>query len=774
MATYPVYPATTFTQAVELTIFASNQLHDVINGDALTTVETENGDIPTLRKALVDNFYFKTPINWVEGESATVFNQLYYFEGSIATSGWYYAPQATLDNPIAMGSTPLDDDNWRLYQTATQSIPAQVYPWATEITQVTSSIVPPYEFDTAIVTYNSLVLVPGKDYTIANNTLTFTPPLTPEPDAEVPDILFCYIGKLEEGNPNTNYVTYNSLAASTAAGLIGTSSGDSIQGYLNKLADNTSTGGLNLIGVNQGGKLKDYIKEVTYEALGAKFDGITDDTAAIQAGNELVKQGYLVKAVTPNGRARITSQVTFYAGSGAVDMGTAYLKPDRNLMTTGYAARIIGDNTKTYNLGSRLRINMIGPYGEIGEKPPADTSTITTQLCGLDINPGTTTQVSDLDIWWKIFGFMKNVRIGSKSVYLIRAHSPMHSKAWVRNVEFDCQNDAGENITFFGGKGADCTNSTKTGTDIYSTAEGQYLGLNLIGYSQDYNDVDLDINGGYVHKISGQFENNSTQPYVKMTYTSGRRHPTVILQTVNIDGGNDLAQEAGNKGKPAWFKIGNGCIFHADGGTWGKYDKMHSIKLFDVSANGPIALSVKNIYFDTYDGVDSIEWGAHGNPIRNYDFSSLSIAGWKTEYLYPSGGTPVTPTITYDGSKSIGNAAKISSSSTGGQTTTLFGQKIPVIPGGILYASTNLYWENIVSSNGNAYFGYTFYDAFGDEITHSNIGINLNAQPANATTPVLCSGKVRVPSGAAFVHVGIRHYQISGDIWIGKMNAFVE
>lgn len=239
MATYPVYPATTFTQAVELTIFASNQLHDVINGDALTTVETENGDIPTLRKALVDNFYFKTPINWAEGESATVFNQLYYFDGTLATSGWYYAPQATLDNPIAMGSTPLDNDNWRLYQTAKESIPAQVYPWYTEITQVTSSIVPPYEFDTAIVTYNSAVLVPGKDYTITNNTLTFTPALVPEPDAEVPDILFCYIGKVQEGNPNTNYVTYSSLAAPTAANLIGTSSGSTVQDELDDKANSS-------------------------------------------------------------------------------------------------------------------------------------------------------------------------------------------------------------------------------------------------------------------------------------------------------------------------------------------------------------------------------------------------------------------------------------------------------------------------------------------------------------------------------------------------------
>ncbi|WVQ02359.1 tailspike depolymerase [Klebsiella phage KpS2] len=522
------------------------------------------------------------------------------------------------------------------------------------------------------------------------------------------------------------------------------------------------------------GFLSDYIKEITYESLGAKFDGINDDTAAIQAGNELVKQGYLVKAVTPNGRARITSQVIFYAGSGAVDMGTAYLKPDRTLMTTGYAARVMGDNTRTYNLGSRLVINMIGPYGEIGEKPPTDTSSITTQLCGLNIDPGTNTQVSNLDINWKIFGFMKNVRIGSKSVYLIRAWGPMHSKAWVCNVEFDCQNDAGENINFFGGTGSDCRNSNKTAADIYSTSAGHFLGLNLIGYSQDYNDVDLDINGGYVYKLAGQFENNSLQPYVKMSYTVGKRHPTVILQTVNIDGGNDQAQEAGNTGRPAWFKIGNGCIFHADGGTWGKYDKMHNTKLFDVSANGPIALSVKNIYFDTYDGIDSIEWGAHGNPIRNYDFSDHSLSGWKTEYKYPSGGTPVTPTITYDDSKPIGNAAKISSSVSNGETTTLFGQKIQVTPGGILYLSTNLYWENIVTTNGTAYFGYTFYDAFGDEITHNNIGVNLNLQPANATAPVLCSGKVRIPSGAAFVHVGIRHYQMSGDVWMGKMNAFVQ
>lgn len=238
--TFPQYPATSFDQAVDLTIYASNQLGDVINGDATSVVSTESGDIPTLRKALIDNFYFKNPIQWNPGNTNTVFNQLYVYDTDNINKGWYYAPTATATNPILMGDTPVGDANWKLYSLVTTGIPAQVFPWSTEITQTTTSIVPPYEFDTVIVTYNGVILIPGKDYTLTNNTLTFTPPLTPEPDAEVPDILFCYIGKLEEGNPNTNYVTYNSLAAPTAADLIGISTvgtvEDAIKGRINAAA----------------------------------------------------------------------------------------------------------------------------------------------------------------------------------------------------------------------------------------------------------------------------------------------------------------------------------------------------------------------------------------------------------------------------------------------------------------------------------------------------------------------------------------------------------
>lgn len=108
--TFPTYPATTYEQAVNLAIFSSNQIHDVVNEDAASTVTTENGEIPSLRKALVDNFYFKTPIAWASGTEVTVFNQLYEYD-----SGWYYAPAATDTSAVTMGTTPSGDDNWRLY-----------------------------------------------------------------------------------------------------------------------------------------------------------------------------------------------------------------------------------------------------------------------------------------------------------------------------------------------------------------------------------------------------------------------------------------------------------------------------------------------------------------------------------------------------------------------------------------------------------------------------------------------------------------------------------
>ncbi|QEG08562.1 hypothetical protein [Aeromonas phage 4L372D] len=104
--------ALTYQAAVEKTITAGEQIHQIVNGTATEEVIVEDGSkVPSVRKALLDNFYFKDPLDWQAGQQELVFNQLRKFtDGSM-----WYAPNATTTNPINMGVTPVGDVNWRVY-----------------------------------------------------------------------------------------------------------------------------------------------------------------------------------------------------------------------------------------------------------------------------------------------------------------------------------------------------------------------------------------------------------------------------------------------------------------------------------------------------------------------------------------------------------------------------------------------------------------------------------------------------------------------------------
>lgn len=104
--------ASTYQGAVDQTITAGEQIHQIVNGTATTEVTVEDGSkVPSIRKALLDNFYFKDPIAWQVGQTENVFNQLRQFtDGS-----WWYAPSATASNLISMGATPVGDPLWKIY-----------------------------------------------------------------------------------------------------------------------------------------------------------------------------------------------------------------------------------------------------------------------------------------------------------------------------------------------------------------------------------------------------------------------------------------------------------------------------------------------------------------------------------------------------------------------------------------------------------------------------------------------------------------------------------
>lgn len=111
------YPATTFEEAVDLTITAANQQYQVINGSATEQVQVEDGSyIPTIRKAIVDNLYFKSPVAWSTGTNETVFNQLRSFPDPVSGQvSWWYAPNATNSNPILMPANPSTSPSWVVY-----------------------------------------------------------------------------------------------------------------------------------------------------------------------------------------------------------------------------------------------------------------------------------------------------------------------------------------------------------------------------------------------------------------------------------------------------------------------------------------------------------------------------------------------------------------------------------------------------------------------------------------------------------------------------------
>jgi hypothetical protein len=102
------FPAQNFEDAVSNAITSSDQLYNVINGTSTDVIATDSGDIPSLRKSLVDNFFFLDPIDWLQGENSTKFNQLYKFTDGLL----WYAPAATVTNPIPLGASPNGDANW--------------------------------------------------------------------------------------------------------------------------------------------------------------------------------------------------------------------------------------------------------------------------------------------------------------------------------------------------------------------------------------------------------------------------------------------------------------------------------------------------------------------------------------------------------------------------------------------------------------------------------------------------------------------------------------
>lgn len=105
------YPATNLNEAVSLIVPDSNALHNIINGDADSTVITPEGrEVPTALKAIADSLLFKAPIPWEDGALEQDPLQLRTFTDGLI----YWAPTAQPINPVAMSVSPVGDSNWKI------------------------------------------------------------------------------------------------------------------------------------------------------------------------------------------------------------------------------------------------------------------------------------------------------------------------------------------------------------------------------------------------------------------------------------------------------------------------------------------------------------------------------------------------------------------------------------------------------------------------------------------------------------------------------------
>lgn len=105
------FPAETFSEAVDLAIDGANKLHDFVNGDINTTINTEGGVVPSVAKALNEAAAYKTAIAWVNGETQTDLLQPRDFNGVT------YVPRTI---PVTLGPSPTTgtSGDWRLFSLA--------------------------------------------------------------------------------------------------------------------------------------------------------------------------------------------------------------------------------------------------------------------------------------------------------------------------------------------------------------------------------------------------------------------------------------------------------------------------------------------------------------------------------------------------------------------------------------------------------------------------------------------------------------------------------
>ncbi|QQV92016.1 EPS depolymerase [Klebsiella phage vB_KpM_FBKp24] len=304
---------------------------------------------------------------------------------------------------------------------------------------------------------------------------------------------------------------------------------------------------------------------LSFEDFGAVGDGVLDDTSNIQkAVNYCAKNGI---ALTCLGKVYAVSTVNFPTDL-VIDMCNAVLLSLPSV-TTGYTLTISGYLSPAANPGKFDNIRVQRTL--INTHQPDTNSVVDGVSFGVDAH-----NISFYNL--KVSGFRDGVCFNGKSAYLIRLYSPIIGQCWRRGMAFYANTDSNENVTIYGGVIADCCNFTFDGTGVYLSGSASSIDVRFFGTSFDYCDISVDLYQSNVELHGCHLENNNNNPHIRLSYTSTKNQPYLIMKGGTMGGGPNANSWSGipienSTGRPYLVFITNtgGAHVDIDGTDTSKY-----------------------------------------------------------------------------------------------------------------------------------------------------------------------------------------------------------
>lgn len=348
---------------------------------------------------------------------------------------------------------------------------------------------------------------------------------------------------------NTNVSTINGQITtingqiSTLQGQVTTLQGQTSTNTSNISSNTTSisaiNGGLGVVsGVTQpytGSTTNTYNVKALDELSAIDFtgfvgNGTNDDTPAITAAisasvlsnKKLIARGFTI---------RLTSTINLPTALNADFSGSVFVADPA--ITSGYAVTVGGPDSASSGVfeGNIHGLVLLRAL----TSGHANTSSNVDGIGFGASNPNTAAGVNFFGL--KVFGFRDNVSFTGPNTYILRFFGTQIAQCWRRNLAAYATSNSGENISFFGGVIANANNTSFNGMGVYIDPSTTGIELNFHGVSFDYNDISMQMNGGFIRCFGCHFENNNNNAHVQMIPQSGKTKPGLYLSGGQMGGG---------------------------------------------------------------------------------------------------------------------------------------------------------------------------------------------------------------------------------------------